>query len=129
MKQILGYLNVRTVTLALGAAALVAGSALAVNHTDAAKSTAPAPAATVQVDETPVPRAAGSYSSYAPIVKRVAPGVVKIVVSGKAMNVSMPEGFGPNDPFWRHFFGDQFGKQMPNRQSRNLSPWHWPQSR
>ena len=28
----------------------------------------------------------------------------------------MPEGFGFNDPFWRRFFGDQFGGQMPNRQ-------------
>jgi serine protease Do len=42
--------------------------------------------------------------------------VVKIVTTSKAANVSIPEGFGPNDPFWRHFFGDQFGQQTPNRQ-------------
>src|ERR1035437_7382607 len=33
--------------------------------------------------------------------------------------MAVPEGFGLNDPFWRRFFGDQFGQQMPNRQ---LSP-------
>ena len=68
------------------------------------------------MDETPVPRTAGPYTSFAPIVKKVAPGVVKIVVTSKAANITLPEGFGFNDPFWRHFFGDQFGRQMPNRQ-------------
>ena len=49
-------------------------------------------------------------------MKKVAPGVVKIVITSKASNLTLPEGFGFNDPFWRHFFGDQFGRQMPNRQ-------------
>ena len=116
MRKILDQLNVRLMVLALGAAALVAGSALAVSHTDTAKPKPSAPAAKVEVDESPVPRTAGAYTSFAPIVKKVAPGVVKIVVTSKAANVSMPEGFGFNDPFWRRFFGDQFGRQMPNRQ-------------
>ena len=47
----------------------------------------PGDAANVPVDETPVPRAAGPYTSFAPIVKKVAPGVVKIVVTTKAANV------------------------------------------
>jgi len=104
------------VALALGAAALVAGSALAASHLDAAKSQSSTAAAKVEVDESPVPRAAGPYASFAPIVKKVAPGVVKVVVIEKAANITMPQSFGFNDPFWRRFFGDQFGQQTPNRQ-------------
>ena len=116
MKKILGNFNVRLLALGLGAAALVAGSALAVSHTDTAKPKATSASAKVEVDESPLPRAAGPYTSFAPIVKKVAPGVVKIVVTSKVTNASVPEGFGLNDPFWRHFFGDQSGRQMPNRQ-------------
>jgi serine protease Do len=116
MRKILDRFNVRLLALSLGAAALIAGSALAVSHTDTAKPKAPDASAKLEVDESPVPRAAGPYTSFAPIVKKVAPGVVKVVVTSKAANVAIPEGFGPNDPFWRHFFGDQSGRQMPNRQ-------------
>jgi len=95
---------------------VVAGSALAASHADASKSKESAPAATVPVDESPVARAMGPHSSFAPIVKKVTPGVVKIVVTGKAAKITLPQGFGFDDPFWRHFFGDQFGRQLPNRQ-------------
>ena len=67
-------------------------------------------------------RAAGPHTSFAPIVKKVAPGVVKIVITTKAANIAVPEGFGFNDPFWRRFFGDQFGRQMPNRQFNAAAP-------
>ena len=107
--------------LALGGAALLAGSALAVNHSETDKSKAPA--LNVPVDETPVPRSAGPHSSFAPIVKKVTPAVVKIEVKTKGSTVSVPQGFGFSDPFWRHFFGDQFGGQMPNRQF-NTPPQH-----
>ena len=113
MRKILDRFNVRLLALGLGAAALVAGSALAVSHTETPKPQAPDASVNVEVDESPVPRATGPYTSFAPIVKKVAPGVVKVVVTSKATNVSVPEGFGFNDPFWRHFFGDQFGRQMP----------------
>jgi serine protease Do len=107
--------NTRQLVLGMGAAILVAGSALAIDHMAGTKSKDPAQAK-VQVDETPLPRQAGPYTSFAPVVKKVAPGVVKVVVTSKASRVNMPEGFGFNDPFWRHFFGDQFGKGGPNRQ-------------
>ncbi len=116
MKKILSYLNVGWLSLFLGGAALIAGSALAVSHTDKDSQTKPAAVAPkVEVDETPVPRAGGPYTSFAPIVKRVVPGVVKIVVVSKAPAVTMPDWFGFGDPFWRRFFGDQFGGGNPNR--------------
>ncbi len=116
MKNIMNQLNVRRVALALGVAGLVAGSALAASHLEGTKSKPAPAAASVEMDETPIPREAGTHTSFAPIVKKVAPGVVKIVTTSKAVNASIPEGFGLNDPFWRRFFGDQFGQQGPNHQ-------------
>jgi len=115
MSKLLKRMNVWTVALALGGAAVLAGSALAVDHSESGKAKA-AIAANIPLDESPVTRSGGPYTSFAPIVKKVSPGVVKIVVTMKGPSVSAPEGFGFNDPFWRHFFGDQFGRQMPNRQ-------------
>ena len=116
MKKITTQLSIWLAALALGGAAVVAGSALAVSHSETSKSKSMAAAASVAVDETPVSRTAGPYSSFAPVVKKVTPGVVKVVTTTKSASVSIPDGFGFNDPFWRHFFGDQFGRQMPNRQ-------------
>jgi serine protease Do len=107
--------NSRQLILGMGAAILVAGSALAIDHLAGSKSK-DLPKAKVEVDETPLPRQAGPYTSFAPVVKKVAPGVVKVVVTSKATRVNMPEGFGFNDPFWRRFFGDQSPNGSPNRQ-------------
>jgi serine protease Do len=117
MKKMFNQRNTRQLVLGMSAAILVAGSALAIDHMAGSKAK-DAPKAKVEVDETPLPRQAGSYTSFAPVVKKVAPGVVKVVVTSKASNVNMPEGFGSNDPFWRRFFGDQFGNGTPNRQFR-----------
>ena len=88
MRKILEQLSVWLVALALGGAALVAGSALAVSHSEQPKPKPRPPRPRCAVDESPVPRAAGPYTSFAPIVKKVAPGVVKIVVTSKAANIS-----------------------------------------
>jgi serine protease Do len=117
MKRMFNQRNTRHLILGMGAAILIAGSALAIDHMAGAKpkdATKP----NVEVDETPLPRQAGPYTSFAPVVKKVAPGVVKVVVTAKASNVNLPEGFGLNDPFWRRFFGDQSGNAAPNRQFR-----------
>jgi serine protease Do len=115
MKKILARMNVRWLALFLAAAALAAGSAFAVSHTETTRpKTATAPK--VELDETPVQRGNGTYASFAPIVKKVVPGVVKIVVLSKAPAVSVPDWFGFNDPFWRRFFGDHFGGNTPNPQ-------------
>lgn len=48
--------------------------------------------------------------SYAPVVKKVAPSVVKVEVTERAKDIpapDMPQFF--NDPMFRRFFGDQFG--------------------
>jgi len=65
----------------------------------------------VKVDEQPLPRSDRvDNTSYSPVVKRVAPSVVKVLVTERAKNVpmqDMPQFF--DDPMFRQFFGDPFG--------------------
>jgi serine protease Do len=74
----------------------------------------------VPMDESPVPRDGLPRGSFAPIVKKVAPGVVKIVTTTPMKTGSMQEFPGFNDPFWRRFFGDQFGQMTPHPRSPEL---------
>jgi len=69
----------------------------------------------VKVDSAPLPAALGSEpASYAPVVKRVAPSVVKVLVTARAKTVAapdLPQFF--NDPVFRQFFGNQLQVQQP----------------
>src|ERR1700733_649996 len=58
------------------------------------------------VSSTPVNRASGFVTSYAPIVKKAAPSVVNIY---STRTVRVQPMFNPfqNDPFFRQFFGNQ----------------------
>lgn len=97
------------VALALFGVGGVAWSATALN---------PKPSISVKVDERPIGSGESSPlgASYAPIVKRVAPSVVKVLVVEKAKSVpvqELPPFF--NHPGFREFFGDQFGRQFGGR--------------
>jgi serine protease Do len=102
--------------LVLFAAGLIAAGGLA---WAAAASVDGNTAISVKVDKTPV--AAGNSPlgpSYAPIVKRVAPSVVKVMVTERAKNVpqaDLPPFF--NDPQLRQFFGIPFD-ESPGAQRR-----------
>ena len=66
------------------------------------------------VNEKPVSRETG-VTSFAPVVKRVTPSVVKVYVTATVKNVSqqLPDEFS-NNPFFRRFFGDEFNGQLRN---------------
>src|SRR3954469_9072415 len=69
------------------------------------------PSVAVNVDSKPVPAANSALGpSYAPVVKKAAPSVVKVQVTERAKNVSAQDAH-PffNQPGFREFFGDQFG--------------------
>ena len=103
MKKELYALNTRAGGFLLAIGLVLAGSAVAFNiH---AKDRTNHPNINVPVDESVVARDTLPHGSYAPVVKKVTPAVVKIVTTTK---VNAPEIPGFNDPFWRHFFGDQF---------------------
>ncbi|MGO8675621.1 MAG: DegQ family serine endoprotease [Limisphaerales bacterium] len=112
MKMITDKFRNRLPAMALASAVVLAGTALAFTQ-KSADTTKSCPAVNVPVDETSVPRDALPRGSYAPIVKRVAPAVVKIETTMSMKNISTQESPGFDDPFWRHFFGDQFGQMTP----------------
>jgi serine protease Do len=62
----------------------------------------------LNIQATPINRDLKAATSVAPVVKRVAPSVVNIYST-----VTIHERANPllSDPFWHHFFGDQFGGQ------------------
>jgi len=72
---------------------------------------------TLPLDENAVARDTLPRGSYAPVVKKVAPAVVKIETTTVVKNSpqDMP---GFNDPFWQQFLGRQF-RQMPHEQRQH----------
>jgi serine protease Do len=70
------------------------------------KDNKPAPA-NVHVDSTPVNRNGNAVASFAPVVKKISPAVVRVNITGKAPKAMMSEGPGLDDPLLRRFFGDQ----------------------
>ena len=111
MKKLFSTSNNRIASFMLGAGLVLAGSAVAFET--GAKDKPEHAAITVPMDETAVARDTLPHGSYAPVVKKVTPAVVKIVTTTKI--TESPQQFpGMDDPFWRHFFGEQGGPMMPN---------------
>jgi serine protease Do len=99
--------------LLIAGVTVAGGSALAVSHFSGKELKGNGTGMNVAVDERPVLRAAAPYSSFAPVVKKVAPAVVKIVTTGTIKQTAMQEWPGSNDQMWRRFFGNQFGQVWP----------------
>lgn len=111
MKNLFQNVSNRAAAVALGGALAVAGSALAFTQKPKAEQfKAPV------VDESPLPREIGGHSSFSPVVKKVAPGVVKVFTTTKLHNTAFngaPDGM---DDLLRRFFGDPSQGRNPRRQ-------------
>jgi serine protease Do len=112
MKPIFKGLGNRFAALALGGAIVAAGSALAFSQKPKAASL------NVPVDEHAITREAGGRNSFAPVVKKVTPAVVKVVTEARIHNTALSgsgSGSQPDmDDLLRRFFGDEFdGRTMP----------------
>jgi serine protease Do len=107
-------LNPRLPVLALGAAVIVAGTALALPQKKAAAESddLKLPAIESTSRETTVPR-----TSFAPVVKRVSPGVVKVFTTAKVHNTAYSGAPGMDDML-RRFFGDDFQGRAPRQTPR-----------
>ena len=114
MKNILIHLSKRFPTLVLGGVVILSAAALAFTQKPAAKSAAQTTAVSVALDERPVSRDAAGRASFAPVIKKVSPGVVKIVTIATARKAGFAEGSDMNDML-RRFFGEQFQGRMPRR--------------
>ena len=94
--------------LALGGVILLAGVTLALDHKAGATPPSKLTPVRLAVDERPVAREARLPASFAPVVKKVSPSVVKVFTSARLKTSGRFELPGFIDPFWRRFFGDQF---------------------
>src|SRR5881296_3501406 len=113
MKRIFQNVSNRVAAIALGGAVVLAASALAFSQKPKAENFQAPP-----LDERPIARDTGSHSSFAPVVKKVAPGVVKVFTTTRAHNTAYngPSGLPDNmDEMFRRFFGDQFEGRSPRR--------------
>jgi serine protease Do len=118
MKNIFNRLGNRIAALALGGAVVLAGSALAFTQKEKAESKS---VPNVPVDERPIARDAAGHNSFAPLVKKITPAVVKVFTTTRVHNTSYNlDGNSPMDDMLRRFFGDEFGG-MPRQERRNFN--------
>src|SRR5438874_13044281 len=114
MKILFSRISNRLAVLTLSGAIALAGSALAFSQKS--KSDSKHPAINIPVDERPIPRELGGHTSFAPVVKKVAPGVVKVFTTTRVHNTAFsgPSSGPPGmDDFFRRFFGDEFENRTP----------------
>jgi len=108
MKNLFNQFSNRVAALALGGAVALAGTAVAFTQKPKAENFA-APA----LDERPVDRQTPGHASFAPVIKKVTPGVVKVFTTTKLRNMSFNgSGMPGMDDLMRRFFGEQL-PQMP----------------
>ena len=112
MKTITNSFNKRLAALGLAGVVVTAGAAIGLAQ--ASQTDTRAADANVPLQETSIPRDGLPRGSYAPIVDKVSPAVVKIEVTA-TKDVQM-QGSPFDNPFWRQFFGDQFGQAFPQKQ-------------
>jgi serine protease Do len=99
----------------LGGALIIAGSSAAfsrLTHATEAKGAA----VRLEVDDTPVQRDGKAITTFAPVVKHVAPSVVKVFTTTKMKNQRMPWLF--DDPLFRRFFQDEGSGEEGRRSLR-----------
>jgi serine protease Do len=95
----------------LGGAVLAALTSLAIaaKQGNSEDSPPPPPKGTtisLSVDERPIDREGKNFNSFAPVVKRVSPAVVRVFTSTKPKYQPGPEYPGFDNPFFRRFFGE-----------------------
>ena len=94
----------------LGGAILAALTGLALGAKQGIQEELPPPpkktAISLSVDERPISREGKNFNSFAPVVKKVSPAVVRVFTSTKPKNVPGGEYPGFDNPLFRRFFGE-----------------------
>jgi serine protease Do len=94
----------------LGAAVLAALTSLAIAAKQGEHEDAAPPKRTpisLSVDERPINREGKNFNSFAPVVKKVSPAVVKVFTTTKPKYTPGQEFPGFDNPFFRRFFGEE----------------------
>ena len=80
------------------------------------------PPITLSVDEHSVSRDTRLGTSFAPVVKKVSPAVVRVFTSTKPKFSSMPDNPGFENPFFRRFFGEDAEEAPQGRRRSYRAP-------
>jgi len=110
MKTITNSFRIRLAIFGLAGAVVAAGAAYGL--AEASQTRASAADLNVPLQETSISRDGLPRGSYAPIVAKVSPAVVKIETTTTINSPEIQNFPGFNDPFWKQFFGNQFGQQF-----------------
>jgi serine protease Do len=99
-------------TVALGGAAFIAATGFALTGQELGQNGSKTSPLNVRVDETPINRNQPLMDSFAPIVQKVAPSVVKIYVTSSTSERMLS---GPDGDFFRFFGNRGFGSTIPQQ--------------
>src|SRR5438270_13252646 len=120
MREIFNHLNKRVTSAALAITLALAGTAVA--FTQKPKVDSHNSALNLPVDERPIARDAGLHASFAPVVKKVGPAVVKVFTTTRIHNTAFSSpgnGGGTNmDELFRSIIGDELEQRTPRRNFR-----------
>jgi serine protease Do len=105
-KLIMKYIPEKIAAVIVSGALLAGGVAVVSSVHASEQSAAKAKSISLIVDDRPLPNDLKVNSSLAPIVKKVAPSVVKIEIKIGPKQATVNNGI-PDDPFFRQFFGGQ----------------------
>lgn len=111
MRQPFGSVSGRLTAIVIGGALAIAAVAFTQKP---GNGRGDLPPVNLKVDERPINRDAVGVTSYAPIVKKVSPAVVRVNVTARMQNTSF-QGEPGMDDMLRRFFGDQFGGRGTRR--------------
>src|SRR5258708_30570 len=111
MKNLFQNVSNRVAAVTLGGALVLAGSALAFSQKPKPEQFNAPP-----MDERPLAREVGGHSSFAPVVKTVAPGAVKVFTTTKLHNTAFNGPPGEMDDLLRRFFGEPLPGRNPHRE-------------
>ena len=122
MKRYFQNVYNRLAALALGGVLVVAGTAAAIHEKQESPSHRDVKPAKLEVDERPLTRDSLGRTSYAPVVKKVSPGVVKVFTTAHVQQMGW-SGSPDMDDMLRRFFGDQFqgpSQRSPGRRGQRM---------
>jgi serine protease Do len=122
MKEKIVKLTSRARIALLAGAIAVAGATTAFSRLGGGNEDAKATPVRLVVDDSSPNRDGHFTTSFSPVVKKVAPSVVKVEVSGAMKVENAPEMPMMNDPFFRRFFGNQFDGRQFNRGQQLPAP-------
>src|SRR3954468_17143353 len=108
--------------LFLSGALAIGAVALGLSPLAHGKGTSKAEPPKIEVDKSPLKRETKLTTSFAPVVKKVAPSVVNVFISSTPKNASFnsPQTF--DEPFFRRFFGDEFNGGNRGNGNGNVKP-------